>query len=238
MTHVLARLLRVRERIAEAAHRAGRPPDAVALIAVSKRFPAADVLAAHAAGQPRFGESQIQEAAAKIPAVAASATGVHGALEWHMIGQLQRNKARRATELFDLIHSVDRLDLGEALSRHAAARGRRQQVLLQVNIDAEPQKAGVAPEAAEALLGALAALPGLEVRGLMAIPRARETAEAVRPSFAALRELARRLATRAGPSVRLSELSMGMSSDYEVAVAEGATLVRVGTAIFGERPGR
>lgn len=222
---IAERLRAVRERIDAAARRAGRDPAQVQLLAVSKTFPARAVLEAADAGQRCFAENRVQEAEAKIPEVGRD-------LEWHLVGALQRNKARRAVELFDVIHSVDRPQLAHALQRAADAAGRRPRVLLQVNLDAEDQKSGAAPEALGALLDAVRACPALVPSGLMTIPRACDDPEEVRPSFARLAELARELRAT---EPRLVELSMGMSADFEVAVEEGATLVRVGTAIFGTR---
>ncbi len=221
------RLRAIRERIEGAARRSGRDPQQVQLLAVSKTFPAEAVLEAAAAGQRRFAENRVQEASAKIPAIAE-------ALEWHLIGPLQRNKARRAVELFEVIHSVDRPELVRALDRAAADLGRRPRVLIQVNLDREAQKSGAAPEQVAALLDELRACPALVPVGLMTIPRACDDPEEVRPSFVRLREL--RDALR-GTEPGLVELSMGMSADFEVAVEEGSTLVRIGTAIFGARPG-
>jgi pyridoxal phosphate enzyme (YggS family) len=228
------RLLQVRERIAAAAARSGRSADDVTLIAVSKTFPADRVVDAFAAGQRVFGENRVQEALAKIPEVAASLPG-DDAPEWHLIGPLQRNKARRAVEIFDVIHSVDRPELARAIDRAAAAGGRRMRVLLQVNVDREPQKAGVAPEDAPALLRCVRECAALEPGGLMAIPRACSDPEEVRPSFARLRELLGELQAAEPGLPEFVDLSMGMSADFEVAIEEGSTQVRVGTAVFGRR---
>jgi pyridoxal phosphate enzyme (YggS family) len=222
---IAERLRAVRERIDAAARRAGREPASVELLAVSKTFPAEAVREAAAAGQRLFGENRVQEAAAKIP-------DCGDGIEWHLVGPLQRNKARRAVELFDVIHAVDRPELARALERAASQLGRRPRVLLEINVDEEPQKAGVAPGETKGLLEEVRACPSLVPAGLMAIPRACDDPEQVRPSFVRLREL-REALCRIEP--RLVELSMGMSADFEVAVEEGATLVRVGTAIFGPR---
>lgn len=222
---IAQRLAAIRERIARAARRAGREPDDVALLAVSKTFPASAVREAAAAGQRRFAENRVQEAAAKIPELDAG-------LEWHLVGPLQRNKARRAVELFDVIHSLDRPELALALQRAARESGRTPRVLLQVNVDREPQKAGVEPDAAAELLATLRQCPELRPVGLMAIPRACSDPEEVRPSFARLRTLRDSLRV---DEPRLVELSMGMSADFEVAIEEGSTCVRIGTAIFGAR---
>jgi len=225
------RLTTIRARIAEAAVRAGRAPESVRLLAVSKTFPTADIEAAIAGGQRAFGESRVQEAEPKILHVHAHAPEV----EWHMIGPLQRNKARRAAELFDVIQSLDRLSLAESLSRAASTLKKRLRVLVQVNIDAEEQKSGALPEATAELLQAVAALPALDIVGLMAIPKRQSDPAASRASFARLRTLAeslRRELPQLGP---LAELSMGMSDDFEIAIEEGATWVRVGSALFGPR---
>ena len=233
------RLRQVRERIAAAAQRSRRSADAVRLIAVSKTFPAERVVEAFTAGQRAFGENRVQEALAKIPAVAEALLAGESPPavfpEWHLIGPLQRNKVRRAVEVFDVIQSVDRPELARAIDRAAAAAGRRARVLIQVNVDREPQKAGVAPEQAVALLRCVRDCTALEPRGLMAIPRACSDPEQVRPSFSRLRELLGELQA-AEPDLRgFQELSMGMSADFEVAIEEGATQVRVGTAVFGRR---
>jgi pyridoxal phosphate enzyme (YggS family) len=221
------RLAQVRARVAEAARKAGRDPASVKLLAIGKGFPAERIREAADAGQLAFGENRVQEAEAKIAALPA--------LEWHLVGQLQRNKARLACELFPFIHSVDRAELAQALGRHAAALGRRVRVLVQVNLDEEPRKGGVAPSGAAALAREIASLPALELAGLMAIPRPEPDPEAMRRAFARLRELRDRLRLEAPDGSRLEELSMGMSDDFEVAIQEGATIVRVGSAIFGAR---
>lgn len=230
MSEVAERLRAVLGRIEHAARAADRSPDDVRLIAISKTVPAARIADAARAGQRAFGENRVQEAAAKLPEVARACDAT---LEWHLVGRLQRNKARAAVELFEVIHSLDRVELAEALARAALAAGRRPRVLLQVNLDDEPQKGGVAPEELPALAATVDALPAVELVGLMAIPRPAADAEGMRPAFARLRALRDALAAARGRP--LPELSMGMSADYEVAVAEGATWVRVGTAIFGER---
>ncbi|MBI4161952.1 MAG: YggS family pyridoxal phosphate-dependent enzyme [Acidobacteria bacterium] len=222
------RLGRVRERIAGAARRSGRDPDSVRIVAVTKGVAPDRIRAAVEADHRRFGENRVQEAREKIPLLPPD-------LEWHMVGSLQRNEARLAADLFRWIHSVDRTALAEALS--AAAGGEPLPVLVQVNTGREPQKGGVAPEGLAGLLREIAALPGIRVEGLMAIPPLTADPEASRPHFRALRALAEEVARLAIQGVSLRDLSMGMSADYEVAVEEGATLVRIGTAIFGPRPG-
>lgn len=227
MSGIAERLRVVRERIEGAARGAGRPPGDVRLLAVSKTFSVASVLEAAAAGQRSFGENRVQEAEGKIPALASEK------LDWHLVGHLQRNKARRAVELFDWIHSVDRPELAAALERHARALERRPSVLVQVNIDEEEQKGGVRPSDLAGLVAQVDTLPHLALVGLMAIPRACEDPEEVRLSFSRLRCLLQELNERREKP--LTELSMGMSADFEVAIAEGATWVRIGTAVFGER---
>jgi PLP dependent protein len=219
---IAANLASVRARIAAAAERAGRDPASVKLVAVSKTFPAADVLAAHAAGQRLFGENRVQEAVAK--ANETRAAGINE-IDWHLIGRLQSNKARVAAGLFSMIESVDSLRLAQTLAQRTE---RTLPVLIEVNAGGETSKAGFALDAAEQAVAAIRALPLLDVRGLMTVAPPVADAEAVRPLFRALATLARKL--------DLPELSMGMSGDFEVAIEEGATLVRLGAAIFGGRP--
>jgi hypothetical protein len=223
MHDIRTNLERVRERIARAAERAGRRPDDVLLVGVSKTVEAGRIRAAMTAGLAALGENRVQEARGKIAELGRL-------VPWHLVGHLQTNKVREALELFDVIHSVDRIDLARELDRRARAAGRRIDVLAQINIAQEPSKGGWPPEAVETAVEALAALAGLRLRGLMTIPPAVERAEDTRGWFRALRKLAERHG--------LADLSMGMSGDFEVAVEEGATMVRVGTAIFGPRPPR
>jgi pyridoxal phosphate enzyme (YggS family) len=224
---ISANLAGVRERIAEAARRAGRREDAVLLVAVSKTVDVDGVRAAVAAGVPALGENRVQEAREKIAAIGRPPP-------WHLIGHLQTNKVRDALECFDLIQSVDRLPLAEALSSRAAQAGRRADVLVQVNVGEEPQKGGIRPEDLRAGLEAMAALPGLRIRGLMTIPPLPKGPEDSRPHY---RQMSKLLEAARGWGLpgELTELSMGMSGDFEVGVEEGATIVRVGTAIFGPR---
>jgi len=219
-------LAAVKERMAAAARAAGRDPAQVGLVAVSKTHGPEAVRSALTAGQEVFGENYVQEAQGKIAAVAA---GV-----WHFIGHLQSNKARLAAELFDVVESVDRLKLARTLDRRAQELHKRLGVLVQVNLGGEAQKSGCAPAEAAALAQELTALPGLELLGLMTMPPFFNDPQRARPIFAGLRELAARLARDLPPGA-MRHLSMGMSGDFEAAIAEGATLVRVGTAIFGER---
>jgi pyridoxal phosphate enzyme (YggS family) len=220
--------LTVEGRIAAACARSGRSPLDVTLVAVSKTFPPERLRAAVAAGLTTLGENRVQEAEAKVGEV-------EGAT-WHLVGPLQKNKARRALEVFETVESVDSVALAERLDRLAAEvrPGDRVPVLLQVNVDDDPSKTGFIPADLEASLGAVLDLPRLAVRGLMTIGRQVASAEDARPTFVALRELSaglRAMNPRLG-----GELSMGMTDDFEVAVEEGATIVRVGRALFGERP--
>ena len=228
LAHNLRDVLR---RIEDAAKAAGRDPAEVRLVAVSKTKPAQAVQEALTAGQTIFGENYIQESQTKIPQV-----GPHIGTSpvWHFIGHLQSNKARLAVRLFDVVQTVDRVKIAGALSRHAAEQGKTLGVLLQVNVGQEPQKAGCSEADAPALAQAVAELPGLKLMGLMTMPPFFDDPERARPYFARLRELARRMAPDL-PAGTMNELSMGMSGDFEAAIAEGATLVRVGTAIFGSR---
>jgi PLP dependent protein len=214
---------RVRERIARAAQRAGRRPDDVLLIGVSKTVDVARIRTALAAGLRALGENRVQEAKTKVTEVGRPAA-------WHLVGHLQTNKVRDALEIFDVIHSLDRLELARELERRATSRGLAVEALLQVNVAGEATKGGFAPDAVGEALEAIAKLPHVHVTGLMAIPPEGERPEDSRPWFRRLRELAERHG--------VPRLSMGMSGDFEVAVEEGATMVRVGTAIFGARPPR
>ena len=223
-----ARLAAVRGEVAAAARRAGRDPASVRIVAVTKTFPPAIVVAALAVGLPDVGENYVQEARAKRAALEADGTGA--GLTWHLIGPLQRNKVRTATEVFNRVHSVDSEALASALG--AAAAGRRLPVLIQVNVATEPTKKGVAPDGLERLAAAVLAEPALVLDGLMAVPPA-GGGEASRRHFRLLRELRDRTQVRLG--VELPHLSMGMSSDFTVAVEEGATWLRLGRALFGAR---
>jgi len=223
MEDIRANLERVRERIAQAARRAGRRPEEILLVAVSKTAPVERVRDAIDAGVPALGENRVQEAKEKIKVLGRP-------VPWHLIGHLQTNKVRDALELFDVIHSLDRVELAQEIERRAGARGRVVETLLEVNVASEPSKSGFVPDAVEAALGTIGGLTHVRVRGLMAIPPIVERAEDSRRWF----ETLRRLAERHG----LKDLSMGMSADFEVAIEEGATMVRVGTAIFGARPPR
>ena len=211
----------VRQRIADACRRAGRDPSTVTLIGVTKTAQPPMIQEVVDCGLADVGESHVQEADAKQAAVR---TGVR----WHLIGHLQRNKARRAVELFDMIHSVDSLELVHDLERHAAVSGKVLSVLIQVNVSGEPTKSGCRPEEAAVLANAAKAAAHLQLTGLMAIPPYTDDPEAARPHFRRLRTLRDAL----GSDLKLS---MGMSNDFEVAIEEGADFVRIGTAIFGAR---
>ena len=225
-TELAANLASVRGRIARAAERAGRDPAGITLIAVSKTFAAGHVAAAVAAGVRDLGENRIQEAAIKRPEVEhiLGADQPGSSLRWHLIGHLQTNKVKQALATFDLIHSVDSLHLAEALSRHAT---RCVEVLVEVNAGGEESKFGFTPAETPAAVAQIAGMHHLHVSGLMTVAPATADPETVRPLFRDLRLLR--------DALGLSHLSMGMSGDYEVAVEEGATMVRVGRAIFGER---
>ncbi len=218
----------VQDRMAAAALRAGREPSAVRLVTVTKTVDAARVREAVAAGARILGENRVQEAREKITELGAIA-------EWHLIGRLQTNKAKYAVRLFGLIHSVDSLGLARELDRQAARAGKVQDILIEVSIAGEEQKAGAATSEAPGLVREAAKLGNIRIRGLMTMPPLAEDPEAARPHFRRLRELGEAIARERIPGVSMEELSMGMSGDFEVAVEEGATLVRVGTAIFGPR---
>ena len=221
MLDVAGNLERVRDRLARAAERAGRQPRDILLIAVSKTVDVERIRAAVAAGVSALGENRVQEAKGKIAELGRPAA-------WHLIGHLQSNKVKDAVELFDVSHSLDRVELARELERRAGARGQVVETLLQVNVGAEASKGGVAPDAVAEALDTIGKLPHVRVRGLMTIPPEVERPDDARRWFRQLRELGERHGLR--------ELSMGMSHDFEVAVEEGATMVRVGTAIFGPRP--
>lgn len=222
----------VRDRMARAARRCGRDPAEVALVAVSKTHPADMVRQALEAGVDTVGENYIQEARDKIAALADCS------ISWHFIGHLQSNKARYAVDLFDLIHGVDSLKLAREIDKQAAKVGKRQPVLIQVNISGEATKSGTTEAAALALVREAGRLEHLQVRGLMTMPPFFDQPERARPYFAALRRLRDRIRAEAIAGVNVAELSMGMTGDFEVAIEEGATLVRIGTAIFGPRENR
>jgi len=222
----------VQERLAAAARRAARDPEEIALMAVSKTQPAERIREAYNAGQRLFGENRVQDFAAK----AASLRDLHAA-EWHMIGHLQTNKAAKTVELFRAVDSVDSLRLAEKLDSAARQFGRKIDVLVEINVGGEAAKSGMAPEspALEELVIAAPRLEALVFRGLMTVPPFTADPQGARPYFRKLRELRNAIAARKLPAVNPGQLSMGMSHDFEVAIEEGSTCVRVGTAIFGER---
>lgn len=228
MASIEAKVQQVRERIAAACAAAQRPVQSVTLLAVSKTFAAAAVREAHAAGQQTFGENYVQEALAKVGALA----DLRPPLEWHLIGPLQSNKTREVAAAFDWVHSIDRLKVAERLSAQRSPDQTPLQVCLQVNVSGEASKSGVAPADLAALAHAVARLPNLRLRGLMSIPEAVTGFEAQRAPHRWLREL---LDALRRDGLALDTLSMGMSADLEAAISEGATIVRIGTAIFGPR---
>jgi len=217
----------IQQRIRAASERAGRAPDSVTLLAVSKTHPPETVRAAADCGQLLFGENKIQEAKAKIPLCP-------GKCRWHFIGHLQSNKVRDAVELFQMIQSVDSLSLAQEINRRCEQTARQMPVLLEVNVAGEASKFGYPPERLLAELQELNALPRIEIHGLMTVPPFVTDPEKARPHFRRLRDLKERAETALGAP--LPQLSMGMSGDFEVAIEEGSTLVRIGTALFGSRP--
>lgn len=222
---------RVREVVAEAATRSGRSPAAVRLMAVTKTVHDDRIIDAVRAGVDIIGENYVQEAKRKVETI--GRTG-----EWHMIGRLQTNKAKYAVRLFDMIHTVDRLELAVEIDRRAREAGLVMKVLIEVNVAGETTKSGVSAEEAVQLVRAVAPLPNLSLLGLMTMPPWFDDPEEARPFFRALRELRDRIEAERIPGAEMRELSMGMSGDYAVAVEEGATIVRIGRGIFGERPSR
>ncbi len=223
------RVTQIQERIRQAAVLCGRNPDSIQLVAVTKTVPPATIRQAMDAGLRIFGESYLQEAAAKINAIADTR------LSWHFIGHLQSNKAKFAVRCFDLIHSVDSTSLAEALNRQAGRIHKIQNVLVQVNISGESTKSGTSIKEAAALVYAIHEMENLSVKGLMTIPPFFDQPEKARPYFKALADLKEGIQKQSLPGNEMTELSMGMTGDFEVAIEEGATLVRIGTAIFGER---
>ena len=220
MSEVADNINLIRQRIRAAAARAGRSTEEITLVAVSKAIEPERVEAALSAGQAIFGENKVQEAKAKIPLVS-------GRARWHMIGHLQTNKVRDAVALFEVIHAVDSLKLAEEVNKWAERAGKTQAILVEVNVSGEASKFGLKPEDLKSTVTEINQLPRLDVRGLMTVAPFVDETEKVRPYFRRMRELRDALGLR--------ELSMGMTHDFEVAIEEGATLVRIGTAIFGER---
>ena len=229
MNSIAENLQRVRQQMAQAALKAGRPVEEIELVAITKTHPAEKVREAIEAGQTLLGESRVQEARRKIPELPSN-------VRWHFVGHLQKNKVRHALPLFEIIHSVDSLALAEEINRIAQEEGLHPRVLLEVNVAGEGSKFGFAPGMLREQMEPLLALPRLSILGLMTIPPLAEEAEASRKYFAQLRALRDRLQNEF--RVDLARLSMGMTDDFPIAIEEGATLVRVGTAIFGERKRR
>jgi PLP dependent protein len=229
---VFENIAAIHERIAAAAHRAGRHPEEITLMAVSKTHPPERIREAHAAGLRLFGENRVQEFAGKAAALA-DLTGT----EWHMIGHLQSNKAGKAVELFTAVDSVDSVKLAEKLDAAAQSLNKKLAVLIEINVGGEAAKNGIAPDSRELeeLLLAAPRFQALEFRGLMTVPPFSDDPEDARPYFHKLRGLREAIAARKLPAILMDVLSMGMSHDFEVAIEEGSTCVRVGTAIFGER---
>lgn len=223
------RIQDVNRRVEKAAQESGRSPHSIRLVAVSKTIPAKRVKEALEAGIKLFGENYVQEARAKFNELYA----YHPS--WHFIGHLQSNKAKYAVRLFDLIHSVDSLKLSMELNKQAKKIDKIQDVLIQVNMSGETSKSGIDPKDAVRLIKEISPLENLSIKGLMTMPPFFNDPDTVRPYFSALRDLRDQLKNESPPNVSLDELSMGMTGDFEVAIAEGATLVRVGTAIFGKR---
>lgn len=230
MNDVAENIRRVQERISTAAAACGRKPEDIILVAVCKTFPAEVVSEAVIAGQVHFGENRVQEAETKIPRFA-----TFPQLRWHMIGHLQSNKAQRAAELFDMVQSVDSVKLAKKLSQAAIETGKILPVLVQVDLGQEETKFGVARGQAVEIVAEIANLPGLRPDGLMTIPPYFEEPERARPFFSELRELRDDLQKQQPGCLGRGDLSMGMSHDFEVAIREGASMIRVGTAIFGYR---
>jgi PLP dependent protein len=218
----------VRQTITEAASRSGRPLSAIRLMAVTKTVNDDLILAAIRAGVEIIGENYVQEAKRKIDKLGKAS-------EWHLIGRLQTNKAKYAVHLFDMIHSVDRLELAAELDRRARAAGRVIPILIEVNVGGETSKSGVPIDSARDLVNRVAPLENLSIRGLMTMPPWFTNPEESRPYFRTLRELRDKIAVEAVPRVEMRELSMGMTDDYAIAIEEGATIVRIGRGIFGER---
>lgn len=223
------RLTAIKDRMAEAALRCGRRPESVRLVAVTKTHPAEIVRSAVAAGADIVGENYIQEARAKFDAL------VDLPVKWHFIGHLQSNKAKYAVRMFELIHTIDSTRLAREVAQQARKAGKRQDVLIQVNISGESTKSGATETAVEDLLSEIHDLAHIRIKGLMTMPPFFNDPEKARPFFAALRRLSDHIRDMKMPGIEMTELSMGMTGDFETAIEEGATLVRIGTALFGER---
>jgi pyridoxal phosphate enzyme (YggS family) len=231
MVAVAENLKSILARIHQAARKSGRPPESVQLVAVSKTKSQDSIREARKAGQLIFGENKVQEAREKIEALGTED------YHWHFIGHLQKNKVKYIVGLFECIHSVDSVELAELIHKHSLIEDRVTPILIQVNVSGETSKFGIPPDQLEDLLRAVAGFKGVKVQGLMTIPPFDPDPETTRPCFSLLRQLRDDMEKRAIPNIKMKELSMGMSHDFEVAIEEGATLVRVGTAIFGPREG-
>lgn len=227
-TTIAANIAVINERIACAAARAGSDPESIRLMAVSKTVEPEHIRMALEAGITLLGENYVQEAREKIPSIGRAA-------QWHMIGHLQTNKVKYVVNLFDWIHSVDRPELAQELNKRALQNDRRLNVLIEVNVSGEASKSGIAPQQAAGLARLISTLPGLNLQGLMTMPPYPDNPEDSRPYFVALRNLRDEIRKAAIPGISMDELSMGMTDDFEIAIEEGATIVRVGRAIFGER---
>lgn len=227
-TDISSNISLIRQRIEAASARSGRDPRSVRLMAVSKTVALERIREALEAGITLLGENYVQEAREKIPAIGHAA-------EWHMIGHLQTNKVKYVVNLFDWIHSVDRLELARELDKRAGQNNRRLNVLIEVNVSGEESKNGMEPDAALELVRQVSLLPNISVRGLMTMPPYSDNPENSRPYFQALRKLRDEISAAAIPNIRMDELSMGMTDDFEVAIEEGTTIIRVGRAIFGTR---
>ena len=227
-TDIVSNVMGIRQRMAAAAERCGRNHEDINLMAVSKTIPPERVHEAIKAGITWFGENYVQEAREKIPAVGQN-------VSWHMIGHLQTNKVKYVVHLFDWIHSVDRIELARELDKRAAQNQRTLKVLIEVNVSGEVSKSGAEPSRVLELVRQISVMPNLNVQGLMTMPPFFENPEEARPYFVALRRLRDKIEGENIPGVQMKELSMGMTGDFEVAIEEGATIIRVGRAIFGER---
>jgi len=227
-TTIAANIAVINERIARAAARAGSDPESIRLMAVSKTVEPERIRMALEAGITLLGENYVQEAREKIPSIGR-------ATQWHMIGHLQTNKVKYVVNLFDWVHSVDRPELAQELNKRALQNDRRLNVLIEVNVSGEASKSGIAPQQAAGLARLISTLPGLNLQGLMTMPPYPDNPEDSRPYFVALRNLRDKIRKAAIPGISMDELSMGMTDDFEIAIEEGATIVRVGRAIFGER---
>ncbi|MEZ4701712.1 MAG: YggS family pyridoxal phosphate-dependent enzyme [Rhodothermales bacterium] len=230
---LISRLEAIESRIVRACERAGRPRSAVTLVAVSKTYPASAIREAMAAGVRHFGENRVQELKQKVEEIPGGLAG--GEAVWHMIGHIQRNKVRDVVACADAVHSVDSLRLAEELNDRALAAGRHIPCFVQVNVSGEASKFGLDPEALDPLLAGLAPLDGLQVQGFMTLASPAANPESVRPEFRMLREFYEQARTRYAHLAGMHALSMGMSGDFEVAIEEGATHVRIGSALFGSR---